>query len=109
MFTEAEIALETQIKVAPLVVLLQLITRAQTECRRMDGRPAIDETEMAVIGMARNSLIDAIKSATGKNYDVARAEEIAKLEAAKREAAKLETAATEATLPVIKKNKNKSK
>jgi len=74
MFDAETILKPTTIQVGPLVVMLQLLARTQTECRRFDGSSAIADHEFSTIGNSRDAIVRAIYDATGINYDGAMVE-----------------------------------
>ncbi len=54
------------LKAADVVVCLQII-------QRLVGAGAIQDQELAVVGAARNNMVQALQAATGVNFDMARA------------------------------------
>jgi len=69
LFTPEELGKEITLTVQEASVVLQLITRLNSECRKLNGAPAIADNELGVIGMTRDAFIGAVEKAIGKNYD----------------------------------------
>lgn len=69
LFTEEELDKDVVVKVRDLDVVIQLISRLNSECRRLNGAPAIADAELGVVGTVRQAVIGAIEKSTGKNYD----------------------------------------
>ncbi len=74
MFSDEELEKEVTIKLKVASVMLQLINRLNSECRRLNGAPAIADNELGVIGMTRDEIVRSIEVTLGKNYDQVQAD-----------------------------------